>query len=279
MTGFLFGLGLTIAIGQLPKVFGVKAGGGNFFPQLAHLIGHLDSCHAATLAVGVASVALLWGLKRFAPGMPGTLIVLGLAIALSSLLHLSSHGVDVVGKLPSALPRPSVPDVKAHDLAALLPAAFGVMLMTTEGLGVARSLATRHHYSISANRELIAVGAGNLLAGLSRGFVQAGGSSQTAPADEAGGKTQLASIVAAGLILLTGAFLAPVFKNLPQATLGAIVVVAVTGFFRVDELLRFASLRTSAVVLSLAALIGVTGGRCRESSPSESTGLCSTPTS
>ncbi len=257
MTGFLFGLGLTIAMGQLPKVFGVKAGNGNFFPQLAHLIGHLGSTHALTLVVGAASIALLWGLKRFAPALPGTLVVLVLAIVVSSLAHLSRHGVDVVGKLPSALPHPSLPDVSAHDLVALLPAAFGVMLMTTEGLGVARSLATRHHYAISADRELIAVGGGNLLAGLSKGFVQAGGSSQTAAADEAGGKSQLASLVAAGLILLTGAFLAPVFKNLPQATLGAIVVVAVTGFFRVDELARFASLRASALVLALIALVGV----------------------
>ena len=87
--------------------------------------------------------------------------------------------------------------------------------------------------------------------------MQAGGSSQTAAADEAGGRPQLPSIVAAGLILLTGAFLAPVFKYLPQATLGAIVVVAVMGFFRVDELRRFASLRTSAILLSLVALVGV----------------------
>ncbi|MBV9916415.1 MAG: SulP family inorganic anion transporter [Solirubrobacterales bacterium] len=124
MTGFLFGLGLTIAIGQLPKVFGVKPGSGNFFPQLAHLIGNLGSTQGGTLAVGALSIALLLGLKRFAPSLPGTLIVLGLAIAISSLLHLSRHGVDVVGKLPSALPHPSLPDVKAHDLATLLPAAL-----------------------------------------------------------------------------------------------------------------------------------------------------------
>jgi len=257
MTGFLFGLGLTIAMGQLPKVFGVPAGNGNFFAQLAHLIGHLGSTHAAALAVGAASIAVLFAFKRMAPALPGTLIVLAVAIVVSSLFHLSSHGVAVVGKLPSALPHLAFPSVGAHEFVNLLPAAFGVMLMTTEGLGVARAVASRHAYSIDASRELIAVGGGNVLAGLSQGFVQAGGSSQTAAADEAGGKTQLASIVAAGLILLTGAFLAPVFKNLPEATLGAIVVVAVTGFFRVDELRRFARLRRSALVLSLVSLVGV----------------------
>jgi SulP family sulfate permease len=103
----------------------------------------------------------------------------------------------------------------------------------------------------------MAIGASNLLAGLSEGFVQAGGASQTAAADSAGGKSQVTSIVAAGCVLLTGAFLAPVFKDLPEATLGAIVIVAVSGFFRVDELRRFARIRSSALILSLLALFSV----------------------
>jgi sulfate permease, SulP family len=257
MTGFLFGLGLTITVSQLPALFGVKAGSGNFGPRLVDLIGDLGSTHWATFAVGAASIVLLIVLKRFAPRVPGTLVVLALAIVTSAALHFSAHGIDVIGKLPSALPHPSVPHVSGQELLDLLPAAFGVVLVSTEAVGVARALASHQHESLDANRELLALGASNLLAGLSKGFVQSGGASQTAAAESAGGKSQLATVIAAGLILLTGAFLAPLFKDLPQATLSAIVIVAVSGFFRVDEIRRYAKLRRSALVMSLVALVGV----------------------
>ena len=257
MTGFLFGLGLTIAIGQLPKLFGVEGGSGEFFERLWDFAGSVDDAHGLTIAVGAASVALLVAGRRFVPAVPSTLVVLGLAIAASALLDFQGHGVDVVGELPDALPDPSVPDVSWHDALDLLPAAFGVMLLSTEGIGVARAVATRHGYAVDPNRELAAFGGANLLAGLSGGFVQSGGSSQTAAADRAGGRTQLTALVAAALVLLTGAFLGPLFTNLPQATLGAIVIVAVTGFYRVDELRRFAVVGPIALLVALVALAGV----------------------
>ena len=103
------------------------------------------------------------------------------------------------------------------------------------------------------------MGVGNALAGFSSGFVQSGGASQTAAADGAGGRSQLAGVAAAGLILLTGAFLAPLFADLPQATLAAIVIVAVASFFDVAELRRFARVRRSAATFAGLALIGVLG--------------------
>jgi sulfate permease, SulP family len=257
MTGFLFGLGLTIALGQLPKVLGVDDPGGDFFPRLWALLGELDSVQAATALVGAASMAALVVLRRRAPAVPGILVVLVASIVVSALLHLSRHGVDVVGELPSAVPHPALPDVAWSDVGSLVGTAFGVMLLTTEGLGVARGLATQHGYVVDPSRELVAYGGANLLSGLSQGFVQAGGASQTAAAERAGGRTQLASVVAAVLVLLTGAFLAPLFEDLPQATLGAIVIVAVAGFWRVGELRRFARLRSSAILLALVALAGV----------------------
>ena len=132
-----------------------------------------------------------------------------------------------------------------------------MLVLSTEAVGVARTLAQAHHYEVDVNRDLSAMGASNLVAGLSSGFVQSGGASQTAAADSAGGKTQLATIVAAGLILLTGAFLTGIFKELPQATLAAIVVAAVRSFYRVGELRRYARVRPSALFLALLALAGV----------------------
>jgi sulfate permease, SulP family len=257
MTGFLFGLGLTVAVGQLPKLFGVEGGSGDFFELLRALVDELNDTSGATLAVGIGSVIVLVATKRLAPRVPGTLLVLVLAIAASALFDFASHGVDVVGDLPSALPQFSWPDVSGADAVALLGAAFGLMVVSAEAVGVSRSIASSDGYAIDANRDLVALGGSNLVAGLTQGFVQSGGASQTMAAERAGGKTQMSSIVAAGLILLTGAFLAPLFKDLPQATLGAIVIVAIAGFFRVGEFKRFARLRTSAVVLASIALVGV----------------------
>jgi sulfate permease, SulP family len=257
MTGFLFGLGLTVAIGQLPKLFGVEGGSGDFFDLLRALFENLGDTSGLTLVVGLGSILLLIVLSRMAPSLPSTLIVLAFAIATSALFDFADRGVDVVGDLPKAIPRLAWPDITGGDAIGLLGAAFGIMVVSAEAVGVSRSIASSNGYVIDANRDLIAMGGSNLAAGFTQGFVQSGGASQTMAAERAGGKTQLASLIAAGLILLTGAFLASVFEDLPQATLGAIVIVAIAGFFRVNELRRFAHLRTSAIVLALIALGGV----------------------
>ena len=126
--------------------------------------------------------------------------------------------------------------MSVDDLLALLPAAFGVLVLTTEAVGVARAIASKDGYQIHPSRELVAIGGSNALAGLSSGFVQSGGASQTMAAENAGGKSPLTALVAAFLILLTGTFLAPLFTDLPQAALGAIVVVAVASFVDVPGL-------------------------------------------
>jgi high affinity sulfate transporter 1 len=258
LTGFLFGLGLTIAVGQLPKLLGVPSGSGNFFPKLFDLLGDLGDTSGATLAVGVVSVAALLALRSRAPSLPSSLIVLVASIAVSAAAGLSDHGVAVVGHIPSAFPSPQLPDVDGDQLAAMVGGAIGIALVGyAEAITVGRSTAARHGYAVKPDRELIGLGGANLLAGLSQGFAQSGGASQTAAADRAGGKTQATSLVAAALVLVTGALLAPLFTDLPEATLGAIVIVAILGFLNVEEIARMARLRRSALLLSSLALVGV----------------------
>jgi SulP family sulfate permease len=261
MTGFMFGLGLTIAIQQLPSVLGLPGADGTFFDRLGALVRHLGDVDGTTALVGLASLALLVVSRRAIPRVPAPLLVLvlSLAIAASALFDLRHHGVDTVGEIPRALPDPALPDVSASDLAALIAPAFGVLVLTAESIGVARALAAAQGAKVDPNRDLVALGAANLLGGLSSGFVQSGGASQTAAADEAGGKSQLVAVVCAALILLTGAFLGPLFIDLPQATLAAIVIVAVSGFWDVPELARYARIRRSAIVFAALAILGVLG--------------------
>ncbi len=235
----------------------MPAGSEHFFQQLWDLITNLDQADWWTFGTGAISLVALVVLRRFARNLPGLLIVLVGAIVLSKALDLKSHGVDVIGKLPSAYPDPAVPDVSWGDILDLLSVAFGVLIVSAEAVSVGRTLAAQQGYRVDVNRDLVALGAANAAAGFSSGFVQSGGASQTMAAEEAGGRTQLTSVIAAVLIVFTGIFLAFLFEDLPQATLGAIVIVAIAGFWRVEEIRRFATLGRSALVFSLIALVGV----------------------
>src|SRR4051812_13053967 len=129
MESFVFGLAIFVTVSQLPKLFGIEKGDGDTIAQLVHLLGHLGDTSAATLAMGAGALALLFGVERVAPRVPGGLLALVLAIAVSSALGLSDHGVAVVGHVPSGLPTPAVPTVDSADLPALLAAAAGLMLV------------------------------------------------------------------------------------------------------------------------------------------------------
>jgi sulfate permease, SulP family len=156
MTGFLFGLGLYIAISQLPSILGIDAGDGNFFPRLWDLLGDLGEVQGATLAVGAGSLAILLLGPRLVPKIPATLLALVLSIAAAALFNLGDHGVALVGDIPDALPDPAIPHVSANDIVNLIAPAIGVLVVSAEAVGVARSLATEHGYASTPTATLSA---------------------------------------------------------------------------------------------------------------------------
>jgi hypothetical protein len=157
--GFMFGLGLTIIVGQLPKLLGVPAGQGDFFGQAGDLAGRLGHVHPWTAAVGLASLAVLLGLKRVAPGVPAALLVVVGGIAVVALLDLTAHGVEVIGAVDGAVPLPAVPRVGWDELVGLLPGAIAVAIIGyAESATVAESMANEHGYDVEPDRELRAVG-------------------------------------------------------------------------------------------------------------------------
>ena len=107
LKGFIVGLALTIIVGQLPKLFGVEKGEGNFFEQLWDLFGRLGDTSAATLAIGLGSLAVVLGLRRFAPVVPGSLVAVAIGVVLIELVD--PDGVDIVGTIDSGLPRSGCP--------------------------------------------------------------------------------------------------------------------------------------------------------------------------
>ena len=228
LKGFIIGLALTIVAGQLPKLFGVEGAGGDFFEKLRGLLGDLGDTSWLTLAVGLASLAVVLGLRRLAPVVPGSLVAVLAGIVAVQVFGLDDRGVAIVGRIDSGLPSLGLPGVAAADYLALAPAAAGVMLVGfAEGLGAAKTYAARHHYEVDANRELLGLGAANLAAGLSSGMVVNGSLSKTAVNGSAGAQSQVSGLVVAALTVFTLLFLTGLFESLPEATLAAVVIAAV----------------------------------------------------
>jgi sulfate permease, SulP family len=270
LKGFIIGLALTIIVGQIPKLFGISKGEGNFFQQLWHLLRNLDETSGLTLVVGLLSLTLVLGLKRWLPAAPGSLVVVLLGIAAVHLFDLDQHGVEIIGQIQSGLPSFGLPDVAAHSYYDLAPAAIGVMLVGfAEALGAAKTYAEKEHYEIDANRELIGLGAANLGSGLSSGMVVTGSLSKTAVGASAGSRTQMSGLVVAGLAVLTLLFLTGLFEDLPEATLAAVVIAALIDLVDLPSLMRLYRLHTSGLgriygfaarpdfISAVAALLGV----------------------
>jgi high affinity sulfate transporter 1 len=256
--GFMFGLGLTIIVGQLPKLLGVPAGDGDFFGQAGDLAGRLGDVNLWTAAIGLGSLALLLGLKRVAPGVPAALVVVVGGIATVAVADLTARGVEVIGTVDGAVPVPRVPSVGWHELVGLLPGAVAVAIIGyAESATVAESLANEHGYVVEPDRELRAVGIANVLSGLFQGFITGGGASQSAANDRAGANTQLVSLLVAGLTVVTAVALLPLFRDLPQAALGAVVIGAVVGFLNLPALERVRRLRRDSFALALVAMVAV----------------------
>jgi high affinity sulfate transporter 1 len=227
LKGFIVGLSLTILIGQAPKLFGVEGGDGDFFQQLWDLVRHLGDTDLTTLVVGAGSLAALLGLRRVDRRIPAALIVVFIAIGAVEVLSLDSHGVAVVGSIESGLPSFGVPDLSISGYGSLAGGAVGVMLVGfAEALGAAKTYAAKERATIDVDRELIGLGAANLGAGLSSGLPVNGSLSKTAINAAAGGRTQLAGLVAAAVTLLTLLFFTGLFESLPEATLAAVVIAA-----------------------------------------------------
>ena len=270
LKGFIIGLALTIIVGQIPKLFGVPKGEGDFFRQLWHLLTNLGHTSGATLVVGIASLVLVLGLKRWLPVVPGSLVTVLLGIAAVHLFSLAEHGVEIVGPIQSGLPSFGLPNVSAHSYLDLAPAAIGVMLVGfAEALGAGTTYAEKYHYEIDPNRELIALGAANLGAGLSSGMVVNGSLSKTAVNASAGARSQLSGLVVAALTIVTLLFLTGLFEDLPEATLAAVVIAALIDLVNIPSLVKLYRVYTVGLgrvygfaarpdfLSALAALLGV----------------------
>ena len=258
LTGFVAGLALVISVGQLYKLFGVEGGGTGFFGKLEVLLRQLGSTNLTTLALGVASLAVIFALRAVAPKVPAMLVAVVLGIVAVSVLGLQEHGVAIVGEIPDGLPRPIFPSFGLGDITDLLPDAVALALIAfAESVAGARAFAAKHGYEIDADQELVALGVSNLGAGLLQGFAVDASLSRSAVADSSGVKSQMSGIILFAFLIVTMLLLLPLFHDLPEAVLGAIVIAAVAHLIDIRALRRLRRVDSTDFLLALTCFAGV----------------------
>ena len=250
LVGFTAAAAIIIGFSQVKHLLGISVERKpHFYETVVEVFRNLGGTHGLTLAVGLASIAVLFGIKQFAPKVPGALVVVVASIVAVELFDLSSRGVRVVGEIPDALPAFGLPAVSGGLIGDLAVTALVITIVGfMESVAVAKVYARRYRYTLDANQELVGLGAANVASGLFGGYPVTGGFSRTAVNDAAGARTPVASIVTALLVLVTIAFLTPLLSSLPNAALGAIIVSAVIGLIDIDEIRHIAAVKQSDLI-------------------------------
>jgi high affinity sulfate transporter 1 len=261
LTGFTFGVAINIAAGELFKITGTESSGTNAWGKLWAWITSLPETSLPTLVVGVLALILLFGIKLLAPKVPGALVAVVLSVAATVLFNLGDLGVELIAEVPRGLPGLALPDLGfvLDNLAMILGTAVGLLLIgfsvTTAAV---REYANKHNYRIDINQELLAQGMSNVASGLFQGVFVNGCLSKSPVNDDAGAQSQISNLAQAFFIILTLLFLAPLFSNLPEAVLGAIIIEAVVmGMMDVKEMRRIYNVKRFEFLAAVAALLGV----------------------
>jgi SulP family sulfate permease len=259
LDGFVVGVAITVLVGQLDKLLGFEPEHADFVPELLAIFANLGQIHWATFIFGMICLTLLFLMHRYTPKIPAALTVMILAILVSYLVDLESAGVHIVGEIPAGLPPFGLSQgVSVSDILALIPGAAAIGLVAfAESIAVARSYATKFNYKVEADQELIALGVANAGAGFSGGFVVDGSLSKTAASVGAGAATQMVSIIEGIAVLITAAFLTPLFYYLPEAALAAIVIHAVWHLINYRQIWQYRHVTGLDFWTSLVAAVGV----------------------
>lgn len=264
ISGFTSAAALIIGLNQLPHLTGIALLRSS---QLHQLVGGtldgLAQFHVPTFLLGAVSVALLIGLRKVVPRVPGSLVLVVLALASGAAWPWGTWGIRTVGAIPAGLPGFHVPGWTLGDLQMLFPLAATLALVAfMEAYSVAQAVAQkRGDHEIDANQELRALGSANAIGSLFGAYPVTGGFSRTAVNERAGAVSGMSSLIAAGIVALALTFLTPVFQHLPTAALGAIITVAVAGLVDLATLRRlWRTHRDEAVLLLLTFGLTAFGG-------------------
>jgi high affinity sulfate transporter 1 len=258
VVGFMNGLALSIILGQLGPLFGIRLEAEGFFPRSLEFLGSLPLMHLPTLAVGLLSLGVLVAAGRFVPRLPAALVAMLVAGVVVQLFALQATGVGVLGSIPAGLPALSVPAVPLHQMPVLLAEAAGLTLLSfSSTMLAARSFAEKNRYDLDADREVAALGAANVAAALSQSFAVTGSGLRTSVAEAAGARTQMAGLVAAAALVPVLLFFTGPLQYIPSVALAAILISAAVSMLNWKDLRAIHDIEPQEFWLAVVATAGV----------------------
>jgi SulP family sulfate permease len=231
LRGFINAAAIIIGLSQLPAMVGMSLKNSpHFMTDILHIVENLDAMHFTSLLFGLGSLALLALLRKFAPKLPGVLIVVALATFISYSIGFEGLGGRIVGAIPEGLPSISVPQIDWTTSVYMLPTAFVIAIISfMEAMSSSKIIAIKTRTPWDENQELIGQGLAKVAAAFSHSMPVSGSFSRSALNLAAGAKTGLASLFSALMVLLTLLFFTPLLHHLPKPVLAAIIMMAVIG--------------------------------------------------
>ena len=259
LLGFKAGAAITIAMTQLPVLFGVKGGGVGFFERAGILIRQLAETNLTVFIFGIFAIIFLIVARKIFPGRPVSILLVVASIVLISTTSLIDAGFSLTGNIPSGLPEFRIPSLHTKDVDSVIPLAFACFLLAyIESISAAKALAACEGYEINSRQELLALAAANAATAFGQGFPVSGGLSQSVVNSKAGAKTPLSLVFASVTIALCLLFLTDTLKNLPSVVLAVILLVAISSLVDIKglkRLWRISHMEFSVAMISFSGVI------------------------
>jgi high affinity sulfate transporter 1 len=258
LVGFMNGLSLSIVLGQMGPLFGIALESAGFFPRAYEFLVSLPRTHLPTMGLGLLSLSALLAAQRYLPRVPAALVAMAVAALIAQIFRLERAGVAMIGVVPGGLPELSVPSVPLNVLPVLLAEAAGLALVSFSSMMlVARSFADKNRYDVDPDREIAALGAANLASAISQSFVVTGSGPRTAIAEAAGGRTQVAGLVSAGIVVVVLLFVTAPLRFVPTVSLAAILIVTGLSLINWKDLRAIHRIEPQEFWLAMIATVGV----------------------
>ena len=261
LLGFLTGVGIQVAIGQLPDMLGITASSPHTLVKLGETVAALPQAQGLTVAVSLGVIAVMMAARRITRRIPGALIAVVGAIIASRVADLAAHGVSVLGYVPRGLPGFGLPALGLHDILALLGTSASIFLVIlAQSAATARAYAAKYAEPFGTDTDLIGLGAGNLAAAFTGTFVVNGSPTKTQIVADAGGRSQVSSLTTSALALVVLLVATGPLSYLPIAALAAVVfligaeLVDIRGMRRV---LRVRRPEFAVAVITAAAVVAL----------------------
>jgi len=258
LVGFLTGVGIQVAAGQLPGMLGVTVTGKQTVPEFVNTLRALPHAHLADVAVSAGVIVIVLAAGRIGRRIPGPLIAVIVAISVSRAVGLAGHGVAVVGTVPRGLPGFELPTLGLRPASALVgPAASMFVVILAQSAATSRAYAAKYSETVDEATDLTGLGAANVAAAFSGTFVVNGSPTKAQMVDNAGGRSQLAQLSACVVVLVVLLLLTGPLSYLPDAALAAVVFLIGAGLIDVKEMRRIRRFTWHEYVVALVTTAAV----------------------